>query len=139
MPGTQFSIGAWFHYILPPYIREREKERERERKTRIDNRDSPIVDVAQLATDSRGRRRVEGQNDQCLLGKLRKYTYREEKRKMSMESISAKRAKREGAEAELTFVGHRESIPGPQLSPLSRQTLNPKATITSVIRRIKQT
>ena len=60
---TQFPIGAWLHYFLPPYFRER--------KTTVDNRDSPIVNFAQLATDSRGRRRrVEGKKDQCLQSKL---------------------------------------------------------------------
>ena len=57
-------------YPTTLYQRERKRERVRERETRIDNIDSPIVDFAQLATDSRGRRRVEGTEDQCLLSKL---------------------------------------------------------------------
>ena len=41
----------------------------RERKTRMDNRESPIVNFAQLATDARVRS-VEGKKDLCLLSKV---------------------------------------------------------------------
>ena len=38
---------------------------QKERKTRLDDRDSQIVNFAQLAADLRGRGRVEGKKDQC--------------------------------------------------------------------------
>ena len=66
----------------------------------MDYRDSPIVNLAQLDTDSSGRR-VEGKKYQCLLSKLcRKGKMKRNKSPMSKESISADSEKRGGAEAE---------------------------------------
>ena len=72
---------------------------QRLRKARSDNRDSPIVNSAQLAIDSRGRIIEEEKNDQCLLSTLRRKekVQRDEKTDetpMSKESVLAKRDKR---------------------------------------------
>ena len=47
----------------------------------MDYRDSPFVHFAQLATDSRGRRRGKGKKDQCLLSWERKDLERRRERK----------------------------------------------------------